>query len=342
MASSSNDAISIAGAKVVSAAQIKQLAEEVGFNLVGIADPSESVYAREYRAWLAQGQHGGMKYLEDSLAARTNLSGAFPWVKSVISVAISYYSPEPAPELSQAADTLDESHAEPAPGPGSASRGRIARYAWGRDYHRVLMGHLRELQRKIQSITAGDCVCRAYVDTGPVHERELAARAGLGWIGKNTLLINPRHGSWFLLGELLTSLPLEFDSAEPDHCGTCTRCIDACPTAALTPYQLNATRCISYHTLENRGDIPEEIHQPMREAQYLLGCDICQTVCPWNHRPLLSEERDFQPQAPAPAVELQAVRQWQPEDWDRLTRGRAHRRAKLDMWQRTARILAED
>ena len=338
MARSHNNSMPTGGKALIAAAQIKDLAVAVGFNLVGIADPCVSAYAREYQAWLAQGQHGAMQYLEDSVAARTNLSRAFPWVKSVISVAMTYYTPEPAPPSAGEASLSDAPATLPSADQAIATA-RIARYAWGRDYHRVLMGHLRQLENEIRRLTADDFVSRAYVDTGPVHERELAARAGLGWIGKNTLLINPRHGSWFALGELLTSLPLEFDSAQPDRCGSCTRCLDACPTSALTPYQLNATRCISYHTLENRGDIPDEFHQPIREAQYILGCDICQTVCPWNHRPLLSEEQDFQPQAPAPTVKLQAVRQWRPEDWDRLTRGKAHRRAKLNMWQRTARIL---
>ncbi len=335
------DAIPPPTNRVVSAEEIKQRARAVGFDLVGIADPSISAYAKEYQAWLAQGQHGKMKYLEDSVDARTNLSSAFPWVRSVVSVAISYYVPDPATESPAKATDLTEANAAQRSAHDSAT-GHIARYAWGRDYHRVLMGHLRQLQNEIRRLVADDFICRAYVDTGPVHERELAARAGLGWIGKNTLLINPRHGSWFVLGELLTSLPLEFDSAQPDRCGSCTRCLDACPTMALTPYQLNATRCISYHTLENRGDIPDELHKPMREAQYILGCDICQTVCPWNRRPLLSEEPDFQPQSPAPTVELYAVRQWRPEDWDQITQGKAHRRAKLEMWQRTARILAEE
>ncbi len=334
------DAIALQTNRGVSAEEIKRLAIAAGFDLVGIADPVASAYAQEYRAWLAQGQHGGMKYLEDSVAARTNLSCAFPWVKSVISVAMTYYAREPACASASNGDLPDSSAAVP-PADETRSPGRIARYAWGRDYHRVLMGHLRKLQDEVRRVAADDFICRAYVDTGPVHERELAARAGLGWIGKNTLLINPRYGSWFVLGELLTSLPLEFDSAQPDRCGSCTRCIDACPTKALSPYQLNATRCISYHTLENRGDIPDEFHKSMRAAQYILGCDICQTVCPWNHRPLVSENQDFQPQAPAPAVDVQVVRQWRPEDWDRLTRGKAHRRAKLEMWQRTAGILAK-
>ncbi len=269
MAAPITDAIFPQINRVISVEEIKRLAIAMGFDLVGIAEPSASVYAQEYRAWLAQGQHGGMKYLEDSVASRTHLSCAFPWVKSVISVAMTYYTREPA-TASAANVGLPESSAAVPPVDEARFTGRIARYAWGRDYHRVLMGYLRQLQREIRDRAGDDLVCRAYVDTGPVHERELAARAGLGWIGKNTLLINPRYGSWFVLGELLTSLPLEFDSALPDRCGSCTRCIDACPTSALSPYQLNATRCISYHTLENRGDIPEEFHKSMHEAQYLV------------------------------------------------------------------------
>lgn len=182
---------------------------------------------------------------------------------------------------------------------------------------------------------------RAYVDTGPLLERELAANAGLGWIGKHTLLIHPRQGSYFLLGELILSEELEPDSPMPNHCGTCTRCIDACPTDAITPYSVDARKCISYLTIEHRAAIAEEFHGPMRDAGFVIGCDICQEVCPFNRAPLVSREPDFVPRAPAPEISLRQILEWQEQEWDILTRGRATRRVKFPMWQRNARILSE-
>jgi epoxyqueuosine reductase len=181
---------------------------------------------------------------------------------------------------------------------------------------------------------------RTYSDTGPLLERELAARAGLGWVGKHTLLIHPRHGSFFLLAEIILSLDLAPDSPIGDHCGTCRRCIEACPTAAISPYSVDATRCISYHTLENRGDVPAGFHPPMQAAGYVVGCDICQDVCPFNRRPLPAAEPDFAPRPPAPAVPLQTLLQWQEQEWDVITRGRASRRARFAMWRRNAAIVA--
>jgi epoxyqueuosine reductase len=221
--------------------------------------------------------------------------------------------------------------------------GRVARYALGRDYHKVIEGKLRQVERRLVEALGGRGLeapqIRTYTDTGPILEREFAARAGLGWIGKHTLLIHPRHGSWFLLGEMITSLELEPDSAIEDHCGTCRRCIEACPTEAITPYSVDGSRCISYLTLENRGTIAEEFHEPMREAGFVVGCDICQEVCPHNRRPLATSETDFAARAPAPAMDLQQIIAWQEQEWDIHTRGRAFRRAKHAMWVRNAGIL---
>lgn len=306
---------------------IKDTARRLGFDLVGITEPAASPFQDHVRRWIAAGQHGQMNYLAANLESRLDIRKAFPAVRSVVCVAMSYYQEEPSSPGAK-------------PPPRIAGRqGRIARYAWGRDYHRVLRAGLLKLERALRREFPEQFESRIYVDTGPCMERELAARAGLGWIGRNTLLINPRHGSWFVLGELLTSLPADTDTSLPDRCGTCTRCIDACPTDALWSYQLDATRCLSYHTLENRGEIPEEFHQPMQQAGYIIGCDICQTVCPYNRRPLPAGDPDFIAAAPAPAISLDPIEQWRQSDWDSQTRGRAFRRAKLDMWKRNAAIL---
>jgi epoxyqueuosine reductase len=221
-----------------------------------------------------------------------------------------------------------------------AGMGKIARYAWGRDYHKVVEGKLRKLEKRIREMFVGEHFeIRAYVDAGPVLERELAARAGLGWVGKNTLLIHPGHGSWFVLGELVTSLELEPDAAVGDHCGTCTRCIDACPTQAITPHSVDARACLSYLTVEHRAEVPTEYQGALRRAGYLIGCDICQEVCPFNRRPLESREADFAARVPAPAVGLAEVLAWSEQEWDILTRGRAGRRAKYEMWKRNARVV---
>ena len=183
---------------------------------------------------------------------------------------------------------------------------------------------------------------RAYVDTGPIMEREFSARAGLGWIGKNTLLISPRHGSYFVLGVLLTNLTLEFDRPEPDHCGTCTRCLTACPTQALTPYKLDASRCLSYLTNEHKGDIAEELKSPMAQAGYIVGCDICQEVCPHNRHAPQTTTQDFLPRQPGPILELAQILDWDVQKWDQATQGRAFRRVKLTQWQRNATILKNE
>jgi epoxyqueuosine reductase len=312
----------------------KAAAEKIGFDLVGISEPASSPHADYVRQWLASGRHGQMDYLANNIEDRLDIKHRYPWVRSIICVALSYYC-EPQNDPAEVPPAAEPKNAEPK----NVDQGRIARYAWGRDYHRVLTAKLKLLERSLRRLLDAPFESRIFVDTGPIMERELAARAGLGWIGKNTLLINPRHGSWFVLGELITSLQIEPDSPMPDRCGTCTRCIDHCPTVALSAYQLDATRCISYHTLEYRGEIPGEFHQPMRDAGYLVGCDICQTVCPFNSRPLPTAEPDFSPNPLSGAIAPQEVGCWTDETWDQHTRGRAFRRAKLFMWKRNAAIL---
>ncbi len=230
-----------------------------------------------------------MQYLANRLDERLDVTKKFPWAKTVVCLGLAYFQEAPP------AANLP------------AAPGKIARYAWGRDYHKVIDKKLRTIETRLRDSLGeqSDALdVRSYSDTGPILEREFAARAGLGWIGKHTLLIHPQKGSWFLLGEMILNLELEPDSPIADHCGTCTRCIDACPTNAITPYSVNATRCISYLTLEHREQIAPEFHGPIREAGFVVGCDICQDVCPFNRRPLETSEPDFAVQAPAPAADL--------------------------------------
>jgi epoxyqueuosine reductase len=246
------------------AARIKTLAREVGFDLVGIAPadpPRELAY---FASWVSQGYAGEMAYLTDQVDRRRDLRAAIPWARSVVAVGLQYDTPQPY-------------STEVAPG-----QGWIARYAWGDDYHDVMKAMLDRLaQRLVQEV--GPLRARGYADTGPIVERAYAAAAGLGAWGKNTCLLHPEHGSWFFLGEVITDLELPTDEPRPDMCGSCTACLEACPTEALrAPYVLDATRCISYQTIELKGAVPEEQREGV--GRHVFGCDICQDVCPWNRR----------------------------------------------------------
>jgi epoxyqueuosine reductase len=251
-------------------ARLEAKAGELGFSLVGVAAPDTSHHGDFYRAWLERGAHGDMSYLArpDAVARREDLRGTLPTVRSVVMVAHEYLT-------------------EGDPDASDASIGLIARYARGRDYHKVVEKKLRLLLAWLREAEGFAGEGRAYVDTGPILERELAQRGGLGWFGKNTMLIHPRRGSWFFLGCLLLDLELAAD--EPvvaDHCGRCTRCLDACPTGALLGRdesgapRIDARRCISYLTIEHHGSIPRELRPLMGNRIY--GCDICQEVCPFN------------------------------------------------------------
>jgi epoxyqueuosine reductase len=246
--------------------RIKIRARQLGFNLVGATQPYPSNHVAFYRDWLAQGYHAGMGYLArlDAIRKRADPRRVMPETRSIIVAGMSYYPGEFPPA---------EGH-----------RGRVSRYAWGADYHDVMLGKLHQLAEWIDGQVEHRLTYRAYVDTGPLLERELAQRAGLGWIGKNTNLIHPRMGSYFFLGELLLDLDLEPNAPfADDRCGSCTMCLDACPTGALAgPRILDARRCISYLTIEHRGTVPEEI-RPLID-DWVFGCDVCQEVCPWNRR----------------------------------------------------------
>jgi epoxyqueuosine reductase len=246
--------------------RIKIRARQLGFTLVGIARPHPSDHAAFYGDWLAKGYHGEMAYLArpDAVKKRADPRRVMPETRSIVVVGLNYY-PGDFPSA-------------------GGQRGRVSRYAWGADYHDVMLERMDRFAEWINGQLGQRLTYRAYVDTGPLLERELAQRAGLGWIGKNTNLIHPRIGSYFFLGELLIGLELE--PAPPfsdERCGTCTACLDACPTGALTaPYTLDARRCISYLTIEHRGSIPEETRPLI--SDWVFGCDVCQEVCPWNRR----------------------------------------------------------
>jgi epoxyqueuosine reductase len=273
----------------LSAAQVKQAALDAGFDLAGIASAEPaSDYAR-YRAWVESGMAGEMGYLTDHRGElRADARNLLPAAKTILCVGKRYNSPYPY--------STDFSDAE---------CGWISRYAWGADYHDVLKTGLTRVAEKLTQMAGHPFEWRVCVDTAPLLERSYARLAGLGWIGRNTCLIHERHGSWFFLGELLLGLDLQIDSPPPDRCGSCRRCIDACPTAALVPdsdgnWSLDARRCISYLTIEKRGEIAAELQPEM--GRHIFGCDICQDVCPWNRRERLTGDRAFFPRAFAPPL----------------------------------------
>ena len=243
------------------AAEVKARAAELGFLACGITDPSPPPHGDRLDAWLAKGYAGTMRYLHRQARRRKNPRINIPESLAVVVLLENYYWPDAAADLQ-------------AP--------RIAKYARGEDYHRVTLRRLDALAEFL--LERGARVAHSYVDSGPVPERELAQRAGLGWIGKNTMLIRPGAGSFFFIGSIFTDLPLPPDPpSTTDHCGSCTRCLDACPTEAFVePHVLDATRCISYLTIEQRGPIPEPLAE--RLEGYAFGCDICNDVCPWNQR----------------------------------------------------------
>jgi len=240
--------------------KIRQAASAVGFDAVGIATAAPAPQAVHFPDWLEQGMHGSMAYLEDPDGRRGDPRRYIPWAQSLVVVALSYHTGN---ELSAAPEV-----------------GGISRYAWGRDYHRIIRGRLEQLREAIAALAPG-CQTHPFVDTSPVLEKGLAQAAGLGWQGKHTNLIRKKAGSWFFLGGVATDLALSPDAAGRDHCGSCTRCISVCPTQAIVaPYVLDARLCIAYLTIENRGPIPIEMRPHI--GNRIFGCDDCQEVCPWN------------------------------------------------------------
>lgn len=260
---------------------VKNAAAEAGFDLAGIAPAEDAPELRRFPVWIAEGHAGEMKYLEsrdeDGELRRASLKRVFPWARSVVVCAINYNTAHPYSTQS-----------------AEAGSGWISRYAWSReDYHDAVLRSLREVETKLKEAKPG-MESRSYVDTGPIVERVYAKYAGIGWLGKNTCLINQKIGSWLFLGVIITSLDLAPDLPAPDRCGSCTRCIDACPTNAfVAPRQLDSNKCIAYLTIEKRGVVPDEFREQM--GRHVFGCDICQDVCPWNRKAPASSAPEFQP-----------------------------------------------
>ncbi len=268
----------------MTAAVIRDLARDCGFELAGVARAEPVRDRARYHDWVAAGHAGAMGYLTDRRAAvRDDPRRLLPSARSIICVGKVYHTPWPP--------TADV----------GLDRAWISRYAWGADYHDEVRRGLEHLRDLLQDRAGAAFESKICVDTAPLLERSYARLAGLGWIGKNTMLINQRTGSWFFLGELLVSLEIEPDTPPPDRCGTCTACIDACPTAAIVPAAVDSTRCISYFTIELRGPAPEEHRAGI--GTHVFGCDICQDVCPWNRRAPVTTDSAFAPRQFAPPLE---------------------------------------
>jgi epoxyqueuosine reductase len=312
---------------------VKRAARDAGFELAGVAPVRDFDELTYFPQWIADGRAGEMKYLEARDEAgrlkRESLRVAAPWARSVVVCAINYNTAQP---YSMQVD--------------DPRWGWISRYAWGReDYHDAVLRKLREVEKSL--LKGGDEFATAsttptlrtwcYVDTGPIIERVYAKYSGVGWIGKNTCVLNQKLGSWLFLGVILTSLELVADLPAPDRCGTCTRCLDACPTNAfLGPYQLDANKCISYLTIEKRGAIPGELREGM--GRQVFGCDICQDVCPWNRKAPATDAAEFQPREGLVNPALEWLAEMKAEEFRETFRRSPVRRAKLSGMRRNAVI----
>jgi epoxyqueuosine reductase len=321
---------------------IMKAAADAGFELAGVAPVDHAPELEYFPQWIEAGHAGDMKYLEardeHGRLKRASLANAAPWARSVVVCALNYNT---APPYSTQTD--------------DATRGWISRYAWGQqDYHDSVMPRLRQVEAALQSVAASDdLITRCYVDTGPIVERVVAKYAGIGWIGKNTCIINQKLGSWMFLGVILTSLDLtslDLTSLEhgadlerslpaPDRCGTCTRCIDACPTHAfIGPYQLDSNKCIAYLTIEKRGALPDDDDLRSGMGRHVFGCDICQDVCPWNRKAPVTHAVEFQPREGLVNPELEWLAEMKAEEFNQTFRGSPVRRAKLAGLRRNAVI----
>ena len=301
----------------INSTQIKTAAIDIGFHLVGIAsiDNHQDDAQLHLQNWLDSGYQADMKWMANP--KRKDIQALMPEVRSLISVALNYYTPHQHSEDPQI--------------------GKISRYGWGRDYHKVMGKKLKALSNWLRSQDES-IIIRYSVDTAPIQDKAWAQRAGLGWLAKNGNVITRKYGSWVFLGEILTNLELTPDTPHTSHCGTCTRCLSACPTDAIvSPHVVDANRCIAYHTIENRQpELPPEIAKNL--SGWVAGCDICQDVCPWNQR-FATETNisDFQPYNAQIKPKLKELATLSETDWDQRFRASALRRIKPAMWRRNAR-----
>ena len=302
------------------ARDIKQWAKELGFQETAITDVDLSEYEHLLESWIANSYHGTMDYMARNQEKRCHPDQLVPGTIRVICVRMDY-----ALERENSFSALQEQ-----------DKAYISRYARGRDYHKLIRKRLQQLADRIEDVV-GEFGFRAFVDSAPVLERALAEKSGLGWIGKNTMLINKEAGSWFFLGELFTDLPLPVEKSASGHCGSCTACIEVCPTDAfVNPNLLDANRCISYLTIELRDSIPEEFRQAM--GNRVFGCDDCQLVCPWNKFAKQTDEPDFTPRHNLNTSDLTELFLWSEETWRNKTRGSAIRRIGYKQWLRNIAV----
>ncbi|WP_029646369.1 tRNA epoxyqueuosine(34) reductase QueG [Methylomicrobium lacus] len=303
------------------AARIKQWGLELGFQQVGIADTDLQQAEQHLHVWLGKNFHGEMDYMQRHGLKRSRPDLLQPGTLRIISVRMDYL-PEPAA-------AMDKNLADP-------SAAYISRYALGRDYHKLIRHRLQKLADKIQA-DIGPFGYRAFVDSAPVLEKALAEKAGLGWIGKHSNLINRKAGSWFFLGEIYTDLPLPIDALASAHCGSCAACLSICPTQAIVaPFQVDARRCVSYLTIELHGAIPEPLRPLIGNRIY--GCDDCQLVCPWNRFAKLTGEGDFKPRHRLNTPQLLEVFAWDEQTFLTKTEGSAIRRIGHERWLRNIAV----
>lgn len=285
---------------------IKEWGQALGFQQIGITEPDLTRHEQYLKDWLEAGYHGTMSYLSNHGDKRSHPTALVPDTLRVISARMDYLPKNPSPH--------------------------IARYALGRDYHKVMRSRLKKLADKIS-----DKGYRVFVDSAPVLEKAIAEQAGLGWIGKHTNLINRKAGSWFFLGEIFVDIPLPVDQPATAHCGSCTACINICPTQAIVgPYQLDARRCIAYLTIEYKGSIPLELRPLM--GNRIFGCDDCQLVCPWNRYAKATAEGDFRPRHKLDRAQLIDLFLWEETDFLKYTEGSAIRRAGYISWLRNIAV----
>jgi epoxyqueuosine reductase len=301
-------------------ADIKKWGVELGFQQVGFADIDLSKYEHHLKDWIDRNYHGAMSYMAENHEKRCHPEKLVPGTIRVVCVRMDY--------ALDSKDSLESME--------NTGKAYVSRYARGRDYHKLIRRRLQKLARRIQDVV-GPFGYRAFVDSAPVLERALAEKSGMGWIGKNTMLINKQAGSWFFLGELFTDLPLPVDEKVSDHCGSCSACIDICPTKAfIKPNLLDATRCISYLTIELRTSIPVEFRKPMGNRIY--GCDDCQIVCPWNKFSNPTDEKDFTPRHNLDDAQLVDLFGWSEREFLNRTEGSAIRRIGYDCWLRNIAV----